>query len=273
MHVGRKNIDTKYNLRGIDINKTTYEKDIGVIIDEKLDFEKHISEKIKKANSTFAIIRRSFQFLNEETFKPLYKSLVRTHLEYAGAAWRPFKAIDIDRIESVQRRATKQLPGFKNLEYPERLRRLRLPTLSYRRCRGDMIEAYKFIHKLYDTGDTNLLKLWDNCSLRHSQRRNCLQIFPQHCASNVRKNSFTIRISRVWNSLPEEFVSAPSINSFKNRLDKHWHKQEVLYDNHKAVIKINGTRKHNTCRINTINENNEPGEEDPRGPVLGTNPK
>jgi plasmid maintenance system killer protein len=56
----------------------------------------------------------------------------------------------IDMIENVQKRATKQIPGMKNLSYEERLRKLELPTLSYRRLRGDMIEVYKIIvHSQY----------------------------------------------------------------------------------------------------------------------------
>ena len=48
-----------------------------------------------------------------------------------------------DEIENVQRRATKQLPGMSNLSYPERLQKLKLPTLAYRRICGDMIELSK----------------------------------------------------------------------------------------------------------------------------------
>ena len=50
-----------------------------------------------------------------------------------------------DAIENVQRRATKQLPGIKNIPYEERLERLKLSTLAYRRTRGDMIEVYKLL--------------------------------------------------------------------------------------------------------------------------------
>ena len=71
---------------------------------------------------------------------PLYKTLVRTHLEFASSVWHPYKSKYIEMIENVQRIATKQLPGLKNLSYPERLRKLKLPTLTLKRIRGDMIE-------------------------------------------------------------------------------------------------------------------------------------
>ncbi len=69
-------------------------------------------------------------------FNMLYKSMVRPHLEYGNAVWHPYKVKDVERIESVQRRATRMIPGMTGLSYEERLKRLNLPTLQYRRMRG-----------------------------------------------------------------------------------------------------------------------------------------
>ena len=74
----------------------------------------------------------------------------RPHIEYAEAVWSPFKVGDIEKIESVQRRATKQVPTLKTMEYNERLSKLKMPTLKYRRMRGDMIEVFKIINDIYD---------------------------------------------------------------------------------------------------------------------------
>ena len=71
----------------------------------------------------------------------------------------PWKIKYIDSIENVQRRATKQIPGFKNLSYEERLRRLKLPSLKFRRIRGDMIETYKILCNIYDPDVSPNLKL------------------------------------------------------------------------------------------------------------------
>ena len=64
-----------------ELGYTSEEKDIGVIIDPNLEFDKHLYFKVSKANSTMAVIRRSFQKLDEDTCVPLYKALVRTHLD------------------------------------------------------------------------------------------------------------------------------------------------------------------------------------------------
>ena len=96
------------------------------------------------------LIRRSFIHLDADNFKRLFKALVRPHVEYAQAVWSPMRKKDIIAIENVQRRATKLVPGLKELSYEDRLRRLDMPTLSYRRHRGDMIELFKMLNDKYD---------------------------------------------------------------------------------------------------------------------------
>ena len=59
-----------------ELKQVKQEKDIGVIVDDQLKFESHILEKIKKANNTMGLIRRSFIHLDESTFLKLFKALV-----------------------------------------------------------------------------------------------------------------------------------------------------------------------------------------------------
>ena len=88
--------------------------------------------------------------MDESGFILLYKSMVRPHLEYANSVWCPYKLGDIKEIEKVLKRATKLIINFKNMSYTDRLQHLNLPTLKYRRLRGDMIEVFKITHKIYD---------------------------------------------------------------------------------------------------------------------------
>ena len=130
-------------------------------------------------------------------------------------------------IENVQKRATKQIPGMKNLSHEERLRKLELPTLSYRRLRGDMIEVYKIIQGHYDPETSTIIKLINDTEQRFSTRTNSKKVVYNRANTNIRKNSFSIRIANYWNKLPEN-------NSFKNRLNKHWKDEELYYANYKA---------------------------------------
>ena len=109
--------------------------------------------------------------------------------------WNPHMIKHIEAIESVQRRATKLVPKIKNLTYPDRLKALNLPTLSYRRLRGDMIEVYKIIANIYDS---------NTC-------QNILN-FCQNNVVNLRGHQYTLEHKRLY--------TASRVNYFANRVVK-----------------------------------------------------
>ena len=109
-----------------------------------------MAEKVNKAYSMLWLIKRNFKDIGAEAFVTLYKHLIRSHLEYNNSVWSPHKKSDIEKLERVQKRATKMIPGMPKISYPDRLRKLKLPTLTYRRARGDMIETYKLLSGKYD---------------------------------------------------------------------------------------------------------------------------
>ena len=174
------------------------------------------------------MIKRTYTYLDESTFLSLYKALVRPLLEYANQVWVPHSVKDIEIIENVQRRATKCIPGLVGMEYPERLRSLKLPTLAYRRLRGDMIETFKILQGKYDPQLPPLLEAQDKSDI-HSTRGHNLKLFQKFSRTNLRKFSFTQRIVSLWNRLPYEVVNAPSIHAFERRLDKAWQNMPLKF--------------------------------------------
>ena len=237
MHIGSRDYVFTYDLNGAPLDYTEVEKDIGVHIDDKLSFDTHIAKKCKKANSMFALIRRTFKFLNIDMFLPLYKAIVRSHLDSCSAVWSPYEVKHINAIERVQRRATKQIPGFKDLSYEQRLRKLKLPTLLYRRVRGDLIEVFKILNDdnnakngKYDNTTVRFLTKWRDLGVRVSPRNNSLALFPQQAKKSVRINSFSVRVVKWWNELTDNEVLAPNVNTFKNRIDKYFSGKDIYYE-------------------------------------------
>ena len=123
------------------------------------------------------------------------------------------------------------VPSLKDKSYSERLRALKLPSLEHRRLRGDMIETYKYLHRHYDVKKPKIeLAKGRSLDLRgNSLKLEMHQLFGGR-RHQARNNFFTRRISENWNSLPEEIVQAPSVNAFKNRLDKFWVDRQDKYD-------------------------------------------
>ena len=164
------------------------------------------------------IIFRTFTYLDPEMFKNLYKSIVRPHLEYGTVIWSPMYKKDKIAIENVQRRATKLVRSCKDLSYPERLRKLGLPSLEYRRERSDLIQVYKILNDIDKINKDKLLTL----SAYGATRGHPKKIFKERPRLNIRANSFSNRVVNTWNNLPEHVVMAPSVNAFKSRLNTHW---------------------------------------------------
>ena len=226
LHLGKTNKKTSYELNGQVLHASSSEKDLGVQIDDDLRFDEHIQAKTSKARQIWGMIRRTFTFIDTETFPLLFKALVRPHLEYANCVWSPRFQHQIDDIEKVQRSATKQVPGLQNMTYPERLKILKLPTLKHRRRRGDLIETYKIVHQLYDEGAVPGLN-W--IAANSITRGHQFRMRPVLSQTKIGQNRFTSRIVNDWNSLPSEIVSAFSLNSFKNQLDLYFEDDPSVY--------------------------------------------
>jgi len=76
-----------YSINNVELENVDSIKDLGVLFDSHLKFRLHIRDNINKAYIILGIIRRNFTFLNKDSFLALYKSMVRSHLEYANCIW------------------------------------------------------------------------------------------------------------------------------------------------------------------------------------------
>ena len=241
LHMGNSNTQYQYSLPKISslkktnssisytytfhpLKKVTSEKDLGVTVDDRLDFKLHISQKIAKANSMIYLIKHYFKYLDADMLKLLYKSLIRPHLEYCSPVWSPITKTEIRRIEGVQRRATKLVPELTNLPYSDRLHILQLPTLEYRRTRQDLIFIFNYIHQniLLDPhtycklcrNDINMLTPITSGTRGHPYRFAILR-------HPTKRNRFlTTRAIPLWNRLHPDTVTAPTLNAFKSKLKK-----------------------------------------------------
>ena len=131
---------------------------------------------------------------------------------------------DQQLIERIQRRATKLIHVLHDQPYVDRLARLHLPSLQYRRLKGDLI----LLHCMYHN---NLgINFTDYFTTSHvtSTRGHSCKLFKPHAISRVRSNFLSVRIIDFWNSLANFIIHAPSITVFKNLLDNYC--SDVMYN-------------------------------------------
>ena len=218
IHFGPKNCCYDYQLNGQTLTKVETEKDLGIIISHDLKIKENVAYHVKKANKMLGLIRRTFSFLNKDSFLALYKAYVRPQLEYCQQACHPYLIKDIEELENVQRRATKLVQSIEHLSYEERMKELDLFSLKHRRQRGDMIMVYKILHGFIKIDMSDLFQY--NLSGKTRGHNYKLQV-PGPIKTDIRRDSFSQRIILPWNGLPCNIVNSQTTQAFKREYDKH----------------------------------------------------
>ena len=151
--------------------------------------------------------------------KKLLVTVIRPRLEYAQVVWSPYKKKHIKKLERLQRMATKMVPEIRELTDEERLKAMDLPTLEKRRERGDLIQIFKLLNRMDIVDNKDLLMRGE--IVGRSTRGHSMKLRKGRCLQDVKKHSFPQRCVEMWNELSEEVISAKSVHSFKERLDKY----------------------------------------------------
>jgi hypothetical protein len=175
--------NNEYTIEGKTLQREKTIRDLGVTFDTKLTFNKHVDEICRKAKQMLGFILRAGKFFkNATTFKTLYTSLVRSHLEYASTIWCPHTNQQILEIEKIQHRFLRFLSAKfhgrksdENCDYAETQRKLNLDSLEKRRTLADI----KFITKAFN-GIIDGRTFIHNMDLATSSRTRNTEVFKIH---------------------------------------------------------------------------------------------
>ena len=171
------------------------------------------------------MILRCFISRDINTLLHAYVVYVRPLLEFNSVVWSPYFKCDIDAVERVQRRFTKRLPGLRFCTYGERLKKLDLDSLELRRLYIDLVTCYKIVFGLIKL-DFDVFFTFSPvvCTTGHQYK-----LFNNRGDVNVRKNFFSIRIVKIWNSLPSDIVDFTSLAAFSRTIKLVDFSKFILY--------------------------------------------
>ena len=144
---------------------------------------------------------------------------------YCVSAWSPHYVKDKNKLERIQHRFTKLIPGLHRLPYAERLEKLGLWTLEERRNRADLIEVFKMARNLSPIPLSNYFEL----STDGRTRGHSLKLVKHRCKTEIRRHFFSERVINRWNMLDHDTVSVKTVNSFKTKLEKERSKKMGLF--------------------------------------------
>ncbi|RMC13043.1 hypothetical protein DUI87_10573 [Hirundo rustica rustica] len=192
------------------------EKDLGLLVDEKLDMTQQCVLAVKKAVCILGCTKNSVARASKEIILSLYSALVRPHLEYCVQDWEPEHKKDVDVLEQVQEGVIKLTTGLDFTSYEDRLRVMGQFSLEKRRLRGYLITVFQYLKEACKTAKGGLFTTV--CSDR--TRENGFKLKEVGFSLDIREKFFTVRVVRLWNRLPREVVDSPSLEVFKARLDR-----------------------------------------------------
>ena len=155
----------------------------------------------------------------KNTFLQLYKVYVRPHLEYCIQAWSPYHQADKDKLEKVQRRAVNMVAGLKGRTYEQKLVEVGLTTLEERRVRGDMIQTFRILNGIDQVEPGTWFTMANERNrLGAANTRNSsdyTMTVEGTSKTELRRNYFSQRVTRPWNSLPQSTRHQPNVLGFK----------------------------------------------------------
>ena len=184
-----------------------------MIIDDNSKPSKQVANAVDKAQAALSILKRTVVSRDKSIFLPLYKQLVRPHLEYATCAWKPYLKRDVELIEKVQRRVTKCINSMNNLSYEQQLFCLQLELLSSPRDMNDLIMVFKIVKNFSVLSSKCFFTYNSNCARGYKYK-----LYKPSVKTDCRKFSFSNRVIDLWNNLPPNIVECTTLECFKKSL-------------------------------------------------------
>ena len=240
--------NSPYTLGSVPLKTVDMEKDLGVDMTPKLNWEHQINRLCSKASQKLGLLRRNCFFVKDfNRARVLYIALVRSIFESCSVIWRPTNISLMRKVEGIQKRALKWVFGEENISYScqsvywKKCKKVNVLPMCYRFEFTDLILFHKILHGLIQINFPSYLHFYSNKSRLRFCHLDSLSlvcdIIPRTTASqdtttNAFANSFFYRTHLSWNKLPVAIRAIDSPDEFKSKLKAHmWSRLHEDLDN------------------------------------------
>ena len=208
---------TSYSIHGEILQNVDSAKYLGIEISKDLSWKKHINSITNKANKTSAFLYRNLRSCPRRTQTTCYKTIARPLLEYASPVWDPPQEYLAQDLEKVQRRAARRIMhDFRTTtSASELVSKLELDTLKLRRTAAKATTMYKVVNGLVEATPERQILIPTG---RNSRGHN-MKFRTPYCRTDVMKNTFFPSAISLWNSLPQEAISANTPEAFRTTVE------------------------------------------------------
>ena len=198
---------------GDSIDQVPTVRDLGLKLSDDCSWSPHIHQTVCSGRKVASWVLSVFRDRSPTVMVTLFKTMVRSRLEYGLPVWNAWKIGDIQSLEDVQRYLTKRISGCQHLSYWDRLKRLNLMSLQRRRERFSIIHVWKILNK--EAPNDVEMNFYENSRLGMKVKIPKFSHKAQASISSCYDHSFAIRGARLWNLLPKTLNSETTLEKFK----------------------------------------------------------
>lgn len=212
IRIGYSDSSWQYKLGDYVLENCDHIKDLGVTFSSGLSFKLHVNDVVRKCQFICHNIFLIFKGHSLDFYKKLYTTYVLPLIDYASPVWFQLNVSEMTKLESIQRKFSKRIPGLHQLDYDDRLDRMDLCTIQRRLMLCDQMYLYKIINNIVE------INLDDSFIIRPTFRSHNLQLYKFFCRTERRKCFYINRVVDVWNGLSVEIVNSENLGRFKSLL-------------------------------------------------------
>lgn len=207
-----------FTVDGIQIERRDDINLLGVNIDSRLTFHKHVSTICKKVNNQLQVIKRFRNLISGPTMLRLYNAFIQPVFSYCSDVWHFCSARDRDKLEHVNKQALRVVLNDKENGYDEMLRKLEMVNLEQRRVQNMLITVFKCLHGAAPSYLRSHLK---ERTSAYSLRGHAILELPTVKTTTYGLHSFRYFGAHEWNRLPDSVRRSETLAGFRRGVKRH----------------------------------------------------